>query len=320
VFFFTSCIAAGLAMTIIESFLSFRAFGKRLEKDLLMGLSRVIVVVLAVYLVFKFQDLYRRDNLHLVFELNRESVLFWGEMGLGVILPMALLFSERIRQNEVGLFFSALLVVVGFIVSRLNVSITGMLHSETYFPKWTEIVITVALVVLGFTIFALAVKHFNVFPKEELAKGEERHPVFTGKLVLTMWALLLIGMITYGLTKNYQDNHSASASPNPEVVRVAEPLTQELKLPGDFTYPLGEGSPGPVLFSHENHVFLQDEPNCTTCHSDMFDILKDNKLDLKAVTMDAMYEGQSCGKCHNSTDAFSVEECESCHTVPAGTW
>ena len=48
VFFFISAVAGGLAMTIFESFLSRRAFGKRLEGDLLRGLGRVIVVVLAV--------------------------------------------------------------------------------------------------------------------------------------------------------------------------------------------------------------------------------------------------------------------------------
>ena len=322
VFFFITAISAGLAMTIIESFLSYRAFGRRLEKDLLEGIARVIVVVLAVYLVFKFQDLSRRGNLHLVFELNRESVLFWGEMGLGVILPMLLLYVRQIREKESGLFFSALLVVLGFIVSRLNVSITGMLHSETYFPKWTEIAVTLSVVAFGFVIFAFAVKRFRVFPEKELTiqesnisdAAERRHPVFTGNVVVAMWALLILGMVTLGLTKTYKDNHQKVADDDKLVTRTVHPLEQELKLPADFDFPLGEDSPGVVTFSHANHIAAQEKPNCAACHSGTFNILKDGKSNLQTVTMDAMYEGKSCGTCHNGEDAFNAkDECDSCH-------
>lgn len=57
VFFFVSALALGCAMTIFESFLSFRAFGKRLELHLLTDLGKVIVGVLALYLTLRLQDL-----------------------------------------------------------------------------------------------------------------------------------------------------------------------------------------------------------------------------------------------------------------------
>ncbi|MCK4893432.1 MAG: Ni/Fe-hydrogenase cytochrome b subunit [Calditrichia bacterium] len=322
-FFFISAIAAGLAMTIFESFLSYRAFGKHLEKDILVGISRVIVVVLAVYLVLKFQDLYQRGNLALAFQLNRESILFWGEMGLGVILPMILLFSSKIRNKEAGLFFSAILVIVGFIASRLNVSITGMMHSESYFPKWTEIGLTIVIIALGFTIFAFAVKYFTVFPKEEIARvattssysARNKRPVFSGKLVLALWALLIIGMICLGLTNKYNNKQYSLSEETTLLERRVNPLQQEIKLPDDFTYPLNENSPGPVSFSHENHIYFQDKPDCQPCHAELFKIIKLQASGLKSVRMDRLYEGESCGKCHNGNDAFGVEEdCEICHS------
>jgi Ni/Fe-hydrogenase subunit HybB-like protein len=46
--FFISCVAAGLCMTIFESFLSSRAFGREIELPLLTELARVVVVVLAL--------------------------------------------------------------------------------------------------------------------------------------------------------------------------------------------------------------------------------------------------------------------------------
>jgi len=325
VFFFISAIAAGLAMVIVESFLSYRAFGKRLEKDILTGISRVIVVVLAVYIVMKIQDLSQRGNLYLLFELNRESVLFWGEIGLGAILPMVLLFGKRISQNESGLFFSALLVIIGFIVSRLNVSITGMLHSENYFPKWTEIAVTLTIVTLGFTIFSFAVKYLSVFPKEELIEAsltspllqKKHHPVFTGNVVWAMWIIFFVMMMTYGLSKKFTDNKNLKNENYELPLRTNNLQTYQLYLPPDKILPQGENSPGSVTFRHDTHVFITEFPDCKYCHSGMFQMLQFNQVGMKTISMEKMYEGELCGKCHNGQSAFAMDEdCQVCHIEP----
>lgn len=324
VFFFITAIGAGLAMTIIESFLSYRAFGKRLEHELLTGLARVIVVALAVYVTLKFQDLFIRDNLHLAFEMSRESVMFWVEMGLGAILPMCLLFSYRIRERPDGLFFSALLVVMGFIVNRLNVSITGMLHSETYFPKWTELAITLGLVTLGFTIFAYGVKYFSVFPEEELketagrpsAPEQRSRTVFSSNVILAICAVLIIATGTYGLAVYYQQNKDQKTGGPLTVARAAEPRKQELNLPDEVTFPAKKAGSRAVTFSHKKHISFQEKPDCTTCHTGTFGILKDEKVAPQPTSKGGMFmhKKQACGKCHNGEDAFSVlVECTRCH-------
>jgi Ni/Fe-hydrogenase subunit HybB-like protein len=73
VFFFVSAIGVGCAMTIFESFMSFRAFGKRLETDLLRDLGRVIVVVLLAYLALKVGDLLYRGKLSLLGQAKTET-------------------------------------------------------------------------------------------------------------------------------------------------------------------------------------------------------------------------------------------------------
>jgi len=47
----------------------------------------------------------------------------------------------------------------------LNVSITGLEYSAHahYFPKWTEVAVTLSLVGTMFLFFALAVRYLNVF-------------------------------------------------------------------------------------------------------------------------------------------------------------
>lgn len=165
VFFFVSAIAVGLCMTIFESYLSNRAFKKKLEMDLLADLGKIAVVVLAVLLVLKLQDLHVRQAFPYLFQPTQEAALFWIEIVMGVVMPMALLFFRRVRENSFGLFASALMVILGFVMNRLNVSITGMTRgSQTdYFPSFLEIMVTISIVALGFVIFTQAVRFFPIF-------------------------------------------------------------------------------------------------------------------------------------------------------------
>ncbi|OHB76215.1 MAG: hypothetical protein A2Z34_01925 [Planctomycetes bacterium RBG_16_59_8] len=297
-------------MTIFESFLSFRAFGKRLEQDILIGLSRVIVVVLAVYLVFRLQDLWQRGNLHLAGELSEESVLFWGEIGIGMLLPMVLFLTPRIRKSDTGLFFASFLVVLGFILNRLDVSITGMAHSKEYLPKWTEIAVTAGIVAAGFVLFGLAVKHLPIFPAGEIAKapaetGRVRR-VFSGALLFAIWTVLLIGIVAFLMASR----RGSSAKEEGIVDRKVKLADQEMRLPPDLRLTRSAESPGQVTFSHENHLSMQKEPDCLACHDGPFRLIK-GESPSPAVKM---HDAISCGKCHNGKDAFAIDgECATCH-------
>jgi Ni/Fe-hydrogenase subunit HybB-like protein len=173
VFFFISAIAAGCAMTIFESFMSFRAFGKRLETDLLRDLGRVILVILLAYLALRVGDLLYRGKISLLWQPRTELYLYYLEVGVGVILPSVLLAVRRLRGNDNVLFFSALFVILGFVMDRLNVSITGMAASSgvAYFPAWTEISVTMLIVAIGFGVFAFAVKNLKIFTEGETPEG-----------------------------------------------------------------------------------------------------------------------------------------------------
>src|SRR4029453_2412194 len=61
--FYISAIGAGLGMVIIESYLSGRSIGRRLELRLLEPLGRAMVVVLGVYGVLRFLALRRSGAL-----------------------------------------------------------------------------------------------------------------------------------------------------------------------------------------------------------------------------------------------------------------
>jgi Ni/Fe-hydrogenase subunit HybB-like protein len=170
VFFFLSAIAVGLAMTIFESSLSSKHFGLQLELPVLKELGRVLVVVLGVYAILRFEDLANRGALKLALQPGYEMYLFWLEISLCIILPLLLLVQPKVRNSASGLYFAAVLVVLGFITNRMNVSITGFEGSTgvRYFPKWTELAVTGMIIGAGFALFGLAVKYLPIFPGEEI--------------------------------------------------------------------------------------------------------------------------------------------------------
>ena len=169
VFFFISAIAVGLAMTIFESSLSAKYFGRQLELPILQELGRVLVVVLCVYGILRYEDLLHRGVLRLLLRPGYEMYLFWLEISLGVIFPLLLLSQKKVRTTAPGLYLAAVLVVLGFITNRLNVSITGLESAAGmhYVPKWTEVAVTGAIIAAGFALFGLAAKYLPIFPAEE---------------------------------------------------------------------------------------------------------------------------------------------------------
>ena len=88
VFFFLSAISVGLAMTIFESSMSSKYFGREIELPILRDLGRVLVVVLALYGILKFEDLYHRHVLGLVFVSGYEQRFFLLEIFLSVLIPL----------------------------------------------------------------------------------------------------------------------------------------------------------------------------------------------------------------------------------------
>ncbi|MBC8329018.1 MAG: Ni/Fe-hydrogenase cytochrome b subunit [Planctomycetes bacterium] len=342
VLFLISAVAAGLAMTMFESCMSSRAFGRRLEGGLVRGLGRAVVVTQAVYLVLRANDLIYRGALGYAFEATPEAVLFWGEIGLGSALPMVLLSSRRVRYSNSGLFFASTLTVMGFIVHRLNVAVTGMAGwtGVSYFPSWMEVTVTVFLVALGVACFGLAARYLPVFPKaeeeplpESLAprSGKPYDPdrILTRPALLGLWGMLALGAVGVLATD------SISASPQAEErgaaaragaaapadarhpSAVAQGL-EDLTLPPPFRFPASEDSPGPVVFDHADHVDPMDV-RCDACHPRLFRFTTPGTPAEGVVNSDRAHDGDLCASCHDGEKAFSAyDDCMLCHQESEG--
>jgi Ni/Fe-hydrogenase subunit HybB-like protein len=167
--FYFSAIAAGLAMMIVESRLSSRAFGRGLEMPLLQSLAKGLVVALGFYATVRLADMARLGVLGEILAGSREARFFQLEMAIGVILPIVLLSLPAVRRNSERLFRAALLVVAGLVVNRLNVSITGFEGSQGahYVPSLAEGIISLMLVGIGMAVFGLAVRYLPIMEKVE---------------------------------------------------------------------------------------------------------------------------------------------------------
>ena len=83
--FFISAIGAGIGMTILESYLSKRAFGRHLEMDLLEPLARGMVVALGVYGLLRLIVIVKNGAFAALLSPGYEGSMFLLEFTVGVV-------------------------------------------------------------------------------------------------------------------------------------------------------------------------------------------------------------------------------------------
>ncbi len=174
ILFLNSAIAVGPAMVIFETTLSSKAFGHKLPLDILSGLGKALPYILGLYLLLKLMDLTARGDIGLIFSAYPQNLLWWGEIIIGVILPIILFSTPSVRQNSKGVFWSAVLVVLGLIFNRFNVSMLAlaMRPGFSYFPHWMEIAISAGLVADAVLVIWLAHNLLPMAHQEEKAVAE----------------------------------------------------------------------------------------------------------------------------------------------------
>jgi c(7)-type cytochrome triheme protein len=89
-------------------------------------------------------------------------------------------------------------------------------------------------------------------------------------------------------------------------------VTIAADLLGDITmdrHSTKNGVPG-VVFPHWKH---RSRFRCYACHPDVFEM----QAGANDVRMDALLEGEFCGRCHNGKLAFAIgfDTCRSCHSL-----
>ena len=173
--FYLSAIPAGLALTIMAIYLSMRSLNVRVDPTILSDCGRMVQMLLIVYAFFRVLDLVANGAVHYAFQHTVEAGYFWLEMLLFLAIPITLLSFESVRENLERLYWSCAIVVAGFMVDRLNVSINSLQTAlgAHYVPKWSELASSVLVVAAGVLAFRYAVIYLDILPKAP-AKPEYR--------------------------------------------------------------------------------------------------------------------------------------------------
>jgi Ni/Fe-hydrogenase subunit HybB-like protein len=179
VLFFISAIAIALAMTILESSLSSRYFRRGLEIHLLQKLAAAIPYVIGIYLIVRFVQLAVSNDLQYLFNSGWMSILFWAEILLGSLIPLVMFSFKKIRQSPNGLLLGAIILLLGMMLDRFDVSWLAVKHPDPityiptfmannvhYFPSLPEVSISIGIFSFGILAFGLAAKYLPLFEEE----------------------------------------------------------------------------------------------------------------------------------------------------------
>ncbi len=168
ILFFVSAMAAGLGMVIVESTLTGFGLNHKTDTKLLGKVAKIIPFVLGLYLVLKLGDLFLSGDSVYLFSSGNLSFLFWAEVLINIIIPMVLLSIPSVRQKPMQMFTAALLVVVGLLMNRFNISLVAF-SAGAYMPSWLELFVTIGMIAIGALVFTLAARYLAVFshPTEE---------------------------------------------------------------------------------------------------------------------------------------------------------
>ena len=166
--FLVSAVAMGLAMVSFEAMLSSKYLKHKIDKEIFYGLARGTLIVLSFYLLLKLYQLFTVASPGMAFAGTVEGNMYLLEMLIGVVIPIAILSSKKMRTNIKVLLSVNILVITGVLLNRMNVCLFSQesynaWRGVTYFPSWMEFLVSLGIISLGVLLFKLSAKHLPLF-------------------------------------------------------------------------------------------------------------------------------------------------------------
>lgn len=190
VMFIISAVAAGTALTLFLTMVAGRFMHRDLiTNDLKLRIARFSGYVMLGYLYLKLWDWaatsYYSHAPGTADALNRLQIttpysqsFWWLEVFFGALVPAVIFLYPAFRRNDRLLIVGLGLAVMGLVVNRWNVTLSGLvvppqwspgilgnIVASTYFPSPTEIAVTVGILGYALLAFTLGVRHLPLFPQ-----------------------------------------------------------------------------------------------------------------------------------------------------------
>ncbi|MDR0871144.1 MAG: hypothetical protein LBN39_10175 [Planctomycetaceae bacterium] len=175
-FFLLSSLMVGPAMAMLESAIAYFTYGHKTPLPSMRLLARIGGGIMLVYLVLRLGDLYLRGQIpvladaaqHLFTPDNIEGQICLGEIALGVLLPILIVFSP-LGSTYIGLVLFGIFGTAGVFINRMDVVVVGMVHDSGYwyFPTVMEWIVCFGFASIGLLAYLFLVENFNILNEPE---------------------------------------------------------------------------------------------------------------------------------------------------------
>ena len=127
-------------------------------------------LTLAAYVVLRVAEVAIRGALGTAFAATWQAFWFWIEMA-SFIAPLVILASEDARRNAGKLFISAVLLMLGGFLLRINGFLVGYMTGEgwSYFPSLAELMVTIGIIAFEILAYIVIVRNYPVLPAAQPA-------------------------------------------------------------------------------------------------------------------------------------------------------
>ena len=186
--FITAALTSGTALLILVVLATFKYARRPLDKKIIVSLARmlsIIIIVLAVMVFFdKLTHTYFPEREGAIFLFTGPYWwLFWVfQIGMGIVLPLAILFHPRAGKSIRGIAISCASVVLGVLGERAALVLPGTAQVQQLFPGeiqgiwgavgifritlW-ESLLAIGIIGLVALLFVLALKYLDILPAEK---------------------------------------------------------------------------------------------------------------------------------------------------------
>ena len=163
-----SAIIMGYGVVLFESCVAASAYRRQIEAHLLNPLARVMLGVMAVYLIVRFADILLRGAIGEAFRPTYIALTFWVE-NLCFIAPFLLIGTTQARRNPARLFLAGIAVMLSGVLLRLNGFLIGFDTGPgwSYFPSVPELLVTLGIFSAEVFGYIYITRRFPVLPREE---------------------------------------------------------------------------------------------------------------------------------------------------------
>jgi molybdopterin-containing oxidoreductase family membrane subunit len=188
VMFILSAVAGGVSLTLLASLVTGELTQRTLiTPQLKREISRLAGFTLLAYLYLKLWDWaatsYYSHAPGTVSAIDRLQAttpytqsFWWLEVFLGGLIPVIILLVPRLRRDNRYLIAGLSLIIMGLVVNRWNVTLSGLVVppqwspgvlgnvlAVSYVPTLVEVAVSLGVISYGLLAFTIGIKYFPIF-------------------------------------------------------------------------------------------------------------------------------------------------------------